>query len=147
MPQLIGNTVHRAAELLYGRTSKDRSRESASQLLREALAEELGKDTYATLRESADAIAEAVLVAGEDALDGLFSLEDPRYITVGPEGLEVWVSADLYGAPVRGRVDRLYDAQGAQVIADYKTGKVPPLTVHREVVLRAVDLCRGPCRL
>jgi putative RecB family exonuclease len=126
LPQLVGNTVHRAAELLYGNSSDDRSRETASQLLREAIAEELDKDTYTTLRETTDSVEELVAAAGEDALDGLFALEDPRYITVGPEGLEVWVSAELYGAPVRGRVDRLYDAQGAQVIADYKTGKVPP---------------------
>lgn len=55
----------------------------------------------------------------------MFALEDPTQITVDPAGLEVWVRADLYGTPVRGRIDRLYDARGAEVVADYKTGKVP----------------------
>lgn len=122
-PQLIGNTVHRAVELLYGLDAGERSRAHASELLREALAEELVKPTYAQLLAGDDAQGD-VLDVGEDALDGLFALEDPQQITVGPGGLEVWVEAVLYEAPVRGRIDRIYDAAGAEAVADYKTGKV-----------------------
>ena len=123
-PQLIGNVVHRAAELLYALDRADRTRPAASALLETALAEELERPAYGTLLLEGDPRAQ-VTDAGEDALDGLFEVEDPTTITVGPEGLEVWVTAELYGAPIRGRIDRIYDASGAQVVADYKTGKVP----------------------
>ena len=123
MPQLVGNVVHRAVELLYGHDPADRTRAHASDVLRTALGEELPKPTYARLVAAADPSGE-VLTTGDDALDGLFELEDPRQVTVGEDGLEVWVEAELYGAPIRGRIDRIYDASGAEVIADYKTGKV-----------------------
>lgn len=124
MPQLVGNVVHRSVELLYGLPAEDRSRPVASELLARALTEELERDSYAALLRTADPHTE-VTAAGEDALDGLFEIEDPRSVTVGSEGLEVWVGAELYGAPVRGRIDRIYDASGAEVVADYKTGRVP----------------------
>lgn len=124
MPQLVGNVVHRAVELLYGRDPGERTREAGAALLVVALDEELAQPTYAALVAARDPRPE-VLAAGADALDGLFELEDPSTIRVGPEGLEVWVEATLYGAPVRGRIDRVYDASGAEVVADYKTGKVP----------------------
>ena len=124
-PQLIGNTVHRAVELLYGARREDRTRARATEVLRIAVDEELAKPTYAHLL-SGGCTREEVVAVGEDALDGLFELEDPRQVNVAPGGLEVWVEAELYGAPVHGRIDRIYDAHGAEVVADYKTGKVAP---------------------
>ncbi len=124
LPQLVGNVVHRAVELLYGLAPACRERAAASGLLVRALDEELEKPTYEALLRAADPSPD-VLSAGEDALDGLFEVEDPTSITVGVEGLEVWVRAELYGAPIRGRIDRIYDASGAEVVADYKTGRVP----------------------
>ena len=125
VPALIGNTSHRSIELLYGLEPDRRTRETAGELLRSAIAEETTKPEVASLRASTEDLDRTVLAACEDALDGLFELEDPRTITVDPAGLEVWVSAYLYGAPVRGRIDRLYDASGAHVVADYKSGRVP----------------------
>ena len=125
LPQVVGNTVHRAVELLYGLDPSQRRRDVASQLLRGALADETGRDEVAALVERHADLAGQVTSAGEDALDGLFVLEDPARITVDPEGLEVRVVAELYGVPVRGRIDRLYDASGAYVVADYKSGRVP----------------------
>jgi putative RecB family exonuclease len=124
MPQLIGNVVHKAVELLYLEDPDARTRANAAELLRATIKSELSNDTYNALLDNGDPRAE-VLLAGEDALDGLFKIEDPRYLSVGPNGLEVWVQAELYGAPIRGRIDRIYYADGAEVIADYKTGKVP----------------------
>jgi putative RecB family exonuclease len=124
-PQLVGNTVHRAVEILYGANREDRTRARATETLRIALDEELAKPTYEHLL-SEGPMREELLAVGEDALDGLFELEDPRHVNVGADGLEVWVEAELYGAPVRGRIDRIYDAHGAEVVADYKTGKVAP---------------------
>lgn len=125
MPQLIGNVVHRAVELLYALPPEERERDAALKMLSRALAEEMEGPSYAMLLRAGDPQPE-VRAAGGDALDGLFEIEDPRRVTVGADGLEVWVSATLYGAPVRGRIDRIYDASGAEVVADYKTGRVPP---------------------
>lgn len=125
VPQLIGNTAHRAIELLYGQEATARTRATASELLAVAYTEEAGRDTVAGLVANVASLRDQVIRAGEDALDGLFSLETPELITVGAEGLEVWVRAELYGAPIRGRIDRIYDASGAYVVADYKSGRVP----------------------
>jgi putative RecB family exonuclease len=125
VPQLVGNTAHRAIELLYGLDPSDRTRARASDLLEVAYAEESAKSGVANLVEHVTTLREQVLTGGHDALDGLFELENPQRISVGPEGLEVWVSASLYDTPVRGRIDRLYDASGAYVVADYKSGRTP----------------------
>ncbi len=125
IPQLIGNTAHRAIELLYGLEPAERTRARATELLEVAYAEETAKDGVSNLVENVRTLREQVLTAGHDALDGLFELENPQRITVGPDGLEVWVSASLYDTPVRGRIDRLYDASGAYVVADYKSGRTP----------------------
>jgi putative RecB family exonuclease len=123
--QLIGNTSHHAIELLYALDPADRTRARASELLHAVAPQEAEKAGFTTVAEQRPALERQVLDACEDSLDGLFELENPATVTVGAEGLEVWVSATLYGAPVRGRIDRVYDASGAYVVADYKTGKVP----------------------
>lgn len=123
--QLIGNTSHRAIELLYGLDPSERTRARASELLSSVAPEEAAKAGFTITEEQRPGLAQQVLDAGEDSLEGLFAFENPATVTVGADGLEVWVSATLYGAPVRGRIDRLYDASGAYVVADYKTGKVP----------------------
>lgn len=123
--QLIGNTSHRAIELLYGLDPHERTRARASDLLAAIAPDEADKAGFTTAEEQRPGLAQHVLDTCEDSLSGLFDLEDPATVTVGADGLEVWVSATLYGAPVRGRIDRLYDASGAYVVADYKTGKVP----------------------
>src|SRR3954447_13651828 len=58
LPQLIGNAVHRAVELLYGQPPGERSRNTAGQLLQAALAEELANHTYAQLLASTPDAAE-----------------------------------------------------------------------------------------
>jgi len=125
VPQLIGNTAHRAIELLYGQEPTARTRAVATELLDIAYAEEAGRSNVAGLVANVTTLRDQVIRAGEDALDGLFALETPELITVGLDGLEVWVRAELYGAPISGRIDRIYDASGAYVVADYKSGRVP----------------------
>ena len=125
IPQLVGNTAHRAIELLYGLAPSERTRARASALLAEVEPEEADSGGFTEVLTRQPGLAEQVHATCEDSLDGLFALEDPATVTVGSDGLEVWVAANLYDAPVRGRIDRLYDASGAYVVADYKTGKVP----------------------
>lgn len=125
IPQLVGNTAHRAIELLYGLEPSERTRARASELLEVAYVEEAARENVAGLVGHVTTLQEQVMATGHDALDGLFELEKPELITVGAEGLEVWVRAELYGAPIRGRIDRIYDASGAHVVADYKSGKTP----------------------
>src|SRR5471032_1675254 len=50
-PQLVGNTAHRAIELLYGLPPVERTRTLASELLRRAAAEEVAKEQFDSLRE------------------------------------------------------------------------------------------------
>lgn len=125
IPQLVGNTAHRAIELLYGLDSHERTRGAASELLEVAYLEEVARENVAGLVGHVATLRDQVMTTGHDALDGLFELEKPELITVGPDGLEVWVRAELYGAPIRGRIDRIYDASGAHVVADYKSGRTP----------------------
>lgn len=124
-PQLLGNAVHTALERLYALPPADRTRHRASALLAEVAPVEAAAEQFARLTSRAPEVVERVAAHGEASLDGLWALEDPTEVTVDPAGLEVWVEAELYGAPVRGRIDRLHDAAGADVVADYKTGKVP----------------------
>ena len=49
VPQLIGNTAHRAIELLYGQEPTARTRAIASELLEVAYNEEAGRDNVAGL--------------------------------------------------------------------------------------------------
>jgi len=125
IPQLVGNTAHHAIELLYGLDPSERTRARASELLEVAYVEETARENVAGLVEHVATLREQVMSTGHEALNGLFELEKPELITVGPDGLEVWVRAELYGAPIRGRIDRIYDASGAHVVADYKSGRTP----------------------
>ena len=120
LAQVVGNTAHRAVELLYGLEPVQRRRDVASELLRAALQEEIRRDEVAALAGRVADLPGHVTSAGEDALDGLFALEDPTKITVDPDGLEARVSAVLYGVPVRGRCRG--DARGER----HRGMSVPP---------------------
>src|SRR3954447_6436681 len=65
LPQLIGNAVHRAVELLYGQPPGERTRGTAQQLLETTLAEELTNDTYAQMLADNPDAGGVVLAAGQ----------------------------------------------------------------------------------
>jgi putative RecB family exonuclease len=111
----LGNVVHEAVERLYLLPAEERTRARASELLDEAWAAE---HDYTPL------LSPAIRVKAEQSLDGLYALEDPTQLVVHPDDVETWVEATLYGAPIRGRIDRM-TADGVWRISDYKTGKVP----------------------
>jgi putative RecB family exonuclease len=114
----LGNLVHEVVEKLYLLEPPHRTRGRAGELLAEAWGEWVTKADYA------DILNPVIRQKAEQCLDGLFELEDPTSLTVAPEDVEAWVEATLYGAPIRGRIDRM-TADGIWRISDYKTGRVP----------------------
>jgi putative RecB family exonuclease len=118
----LGNIVHEVAEELYKLEPAVRTRQRASELLGTAWPIWAAKPEYQDML-SADSGA-VIRQKAEASLDGLFALEDPTELFVDPEHVETWVEADLYGAPIRGRIDRM-TVDGVWRISDYKTGKVP----------------------
>ncbi|MDX6215048.1 MAG: putative RecB family exonuclease [Frankiales bacterium] len=114
----LGNLVHEVIEQLYLLDQPDRTRAKAGQLLDEAWPEWAAKPDYVTI------LNPQIRQKAALSLDGLFALEDPTTLTVDPEHVEAWVEATLYGAPIRGRIDRM-TAEGIWRVSDYKTGRVP----------------------
>ena len=66
-----------------------------------------------------------------ESVGGLFALEDPARIEVAKDALGQWVDASLFGAPVRGRIDRTTEA-ATWTVTDYKTGAVPSVQHERK---------------
>ncbi|MFN2539283.1 MAG: RecB family exonuclease [Mycobacteriales bacterium] len=114
----LGNLVHEVIEHLYLLPPAERTREGAGRLLDEAWPQWAAQPDYS------DILNPAIRQKAEHSLDGLFVLEDPTGLVVEPEHVETWVEAQLYGAPIRGRIDRM-TADGIWRISDYKTGRVP----------------------
>jgi len=114
----LGNLVHEVIERLYLLAPHERTRARAGQLLDDAWPQWTAKADYtdilnATIRQKA-----------EQCLDGLYALEDPTQLVVEAGDVETWVEAQLYGAPIRGRIDRM-TSDAVWRISDYKTGRVP----------------------
>ena len=114
----LGNLVHEVVEHLYLLPAAERTRERAQALLDEAWPEWAAKPDYSGI------LNPTIRGKAEQCLDGLYALEDPTQLLVEESALETWVQAELYGAPVRGRIDRMTD-DGVWRISDYKTGRVP----------------------
>ncbi len=118
----LGNVVHDVAEALYRLPAVERTRDTASELLTRLWSKWQAEPGHEQLLSAGSGAA--IRARAEAALDGLFELEDPTVVLAEADGLEAWVSAPLYRAPVRGRVDRMTD-DGIWRITDYKTGRVP----------------------
>jgi putative RecB family exonuclease len=114
----LGNLVHEVIEELYKLDAAERTRERASRLLHEAWPRWAADPAYTSI------LNPEIRRKAEASLDGLYALEDPTALVVEPEHVETWVEATLYGAPIRGRIDRM-TADGVWRISDYKTGRVP----------------------
>jgi putative RecB family exonuclease len=114
----LGNLVHEVVEHLYLLPPDARSRARAQELLDAAWPEWSAKPDYT------DVLNPTIRGKAEQCLDGLFALEDPTRLTVLPDHIETWVEAQLYNAPIRGRIDRMTE-DGVWRISDYKTGRVP----------------------
>jgi putative RecB family exonuclease len=119
----LGNIVHDALEALFRLPAADRTAEIATSLLDEAWKAYGVREEYAhLLREPSHWTT--VRDRGHLAIEGLFHLEEPADVEVDPSELEAWTGADLYGAPIRGRIDRMTSGALWRV-TDYKTGRQP----------------------
>ncbi len=121
----LGNVVHDVAEQLYKLPADARTREAAEDLLEQLWPTWQAKRDHALLLSANSGTT--IKSRARTALNGLFELEEPSEIAVTPDQLEAWVEAPLYGAPVRGRIDRMTDT-GIWTISDYKTGRQPAAT-------------------
>jgi putative RecB family exonuclease len=97
----LGNLVHEVIEKLYLLDAPERTRATAGQLLDEAWTDWSVKPDYVVI------LNPQIRQKAELSLDGLFELEDPTSLVIDPEHVEAWVEATLYGAPIRGRIDRM----------------------------------------
>ena len=120
---VVGNVTHAAAEQLYRLAGPARTRAAASALLGLAVAAERRRADVAALLSQDTELDATLEQRCELMLDGLFALEEPSAVRVRAEDCEAWVEATLYGAPVRGRIDRMTGvSDDVWRVSDYKTG-------------------------
>jgi putative RecB family exonuclease len=120
-----GTLVHAVLERLFDRPAADRTPDAARELLGPEW-DRLAADDPELAALFADESQRLVwLQSAHNALDGYFTLEDPRRLE--PAERESYVETVLdSGLRLRGYIDRLdVTAAGDIRIVDYKTGKVP----------------------
>ena len=125
-----GTLVHAALERLHLLPPAGRTVEAALACLADATVELRDDPEYVGLELSGD---DEVAFHNEAAqlVRNYFRLEDPR--TVRAIGLELMLTAEVDGLPLRGIIDRLeLDADGGLVVTDYKTGAAPSTQYERK---------------
>ena len=121
-PALAGTFAHRVLELLLQEPPDQRTPERAKELARDVWPE-IGGDGDFKARSLAAAEARAFRWRSWQAIEGLWSIEDPSEVVV--EATEQDIRVEIGGVPFRGIVDRLDVETDGLVIADYKSGKAP----------------------
>jgi putative RecB family exonuclease len=129
-----GTLVHRALQLLMGRSPADRTIDAALADLDRARAE-MASHADLTGLDLSDGEWHQFHADAEALVRRYFELEDPR--TVHPIGLELKLTVQLDGVTLRGVIDRLDLVDGDLVVTDYKTGSVPD-EMHENVRLAGV---------
>ena len=125
-----GTLVHAALERLHLLPPAGRTVDAALACLADATVELRDDPEYVGLELSGD---DEVAFHNEAAqlVRNYFRLEDPR--TVRAIGLELMLTAEVDGLPLRGIIDRLeLDADGGLVVTDYKTGAAPSTQYERK---------------
>ena len=135
---LRGNLVHSVLEMVLALPPVERTLPTAQAHIERALAELLERDPERrfaindalgwpdALVEPTAADIEAFTSAAAELLRRYFGLEDPTLVDVVE--IEHYVKVEVPDGPVvHGYIDRLEkNADGGLVVADYKTGTVPP---------------------
>jgi putative RecB family exonuclease len=125
-----GTLVHAALERLHLLPPAERTVEAALACLADAAVDLRDDPEYVGLELSGD--DETVFHAeAAQLVRNYFRLEDPR--TVRAIGLELMLTAEVDGLPLRGIIDRLeLDGDGGLVVTDYKTGSAPSTQYERK---------------
>ena len=125
-----GTLVHAALERLHLLLPAERTVDAALACLADATVELRDDPEYVGLELSGDDEV-AFHNEAEQLVRNYFRLEDPR--TVRAIGLELMLTAEVDGLPLRGVIDRLeLDADGGLVVTDYKTGAAPSTQYERK---------------
>jgi putative RecB family exonuclease len=125
-----GTLVHAALERLHLLPPTERTVEAALACLADATVELHDDPEYVGLGLSGDDEA-AFHAEAAQLVRNYFRLEDPR--TVRAIGLELMLTAEVDGLPLRGIIDRLeLDGSGGLVVTDYKTGSAPSTHYERK---------------
>ncbi len=119
---LLGTFVHRALELLMQMPAGERSLDNARACAVEAWPEtETNKDFI--LLDLDDPLVRDFKKDAWWSIRGYFEIEDPDGIEV--ESTEEFMHQTINGVNFRGIIDRVDHVDGATIICDYKSGKVP----------------------
>ena len=121
-PAVTGTFAHMVLEKLMQEPVENRTVDRAKELARELWPKLENSRDYRGL----DLDDEASLQFrwnGWKAIEGLWDLEDPRYVTVASTEQDVRV--EINGVPFRGIIDRVDQTDDGLVVTDYKSGKVP----------------------
>lgn len=122
-PAARGSLVHAVLERLFSEPADRRVPERAFELL-EALWDQVREDPEFRPNGLGRLEEDLWLEDSRRLLANYFKLEDPRRLQASR--LEWWVEYELPEVHLRGIVDRLEERpDGAWVLTDYKTGKVP----------------------
>jgi putative RecB family exonuclease len=120
-----GTLVHAVLERLFDRPSADRTVAAAVEMINPEWDRLTAGDADLAALAADEGELTGLLAAARSAVEGYFTLEDPRRLE--PAEREHYVEAVLEsGLKLRGYIDRLdLSAAGDIRIVDYKTGKVP----------------------
>jgi putative RecB family exonuclease len=120
-----GTLVHAVLERLFDRPAPARTPEAAREMLGSEWERLSAADAGMAALFSDDSERARFVAEAAAALDGYFTLEDPRRLE--PAQREWYVEAELdSGLRLRGYIDRLdMTPAGDMRIVDYKTGRVP----------------------
>jgi putative RecB family exonuclease len=125
-----GTLVHAALERLHLLPPVERTVDAALACLADARIELRDDPEYVGLELSGDDEV-AFHAEAAELVRNYFRLEDPR--TVRAIGLELMLTAEVDGLPLRGIIDRLeLDDDGGLVVTDYKTGAAPSTQYERK---------------
>ena len=125
-----GTLVHAALERLHLLPPSERTIDAALSCLADAAGDLRDDPEYVGLDLTGDDES-AFHAEAAQLVRNYFRLEDPR--TVRAIGLELMLTAEVDGLPLRGIIDRLeLDGEGGLVVTDYKTGSAPSTQYERK---------------
>lgn len=118
---LLGNFVHEVLETFYSLEPSERTVPMARSISA-AVYPKYEEDISNVLRGNPESIRSLRWRAWW-CVENLMAMEDVASMNF--DGIETELDAEIDGVRIKGFVDRWHESEGAIVIGDYKTGKVP----------------------